>query len=62
MELHIVNPPKYMGLKFYTIRYLASKVLSLFLITDTEGLFIMLDGKVFQNVGVAMKDPPPPKG
>ena len=33
--------------------FLKRKVLSLFLKTDTEELFVMSDGKVFQSVGAA---------
>ena len=37
----------------YKYAFLKRKVLSLFLKTDTEELFVMSDGKVFQSVGAA---------
>jgi len=37
----------------YKKAFLKRKVLSLFLKTDTDKLFIMSDGKVFQSVGAA---------
>ena len=39
--------------KSYKNAFLKKKVLSLFLETDTEELFLMSDGRVFQRVGVA---------
>ena len=39
--------------KSYKNAFLKKKVLSLFLETDTEELFLMSDGRVFQRVGAA---------
>ena len=39
--------------KSYKNAFLKSQVLSLFLKTDTEGLFLMSDGRVFQSVGAS---------
>ena len=47
-DLHIANPKKYMGLKFYTQKYLASKFSTQKKIQDLN-TSIMTDFKTYKN-------------